>query len=59
MCVAAATCDLSTAVAMQACDLVTDLCPGTLHVKLVVWQLMLHLDGGLHFTHAMSICLQL
>ena len=56
---AAATGDLSTVVAMQACDLVTNLCPGTLHVRLVVWQMMLCLDGGLHTTHAMLICLQL
>ena len=39
--------------------LVTGWCPSTLHVKLVVWQLMLCLDGCLHTTHTQFNCLQL
>ena len=59
VCKAAAVDDLSTGLLCKLVTLVASLCPGTLDVRLVVWQLMLWLDGCLHTTHAMLICLQL
>ena len=41
VCKAAAVDDLSTGLLFKLVTLVTGLCPGTLHVKYVVWQLML------------------
>ena len=41
VCKAAAVDDLSTGLLCKLVTLVTGLCPGTLHVRLVVWQLML------------------
>ena len=41
VCKAAAVDDLSTGLLFKLVTLVTGLCPGTLHVKYMVWQLML------------------
>ena len=41
VCKAAAVDDLPTGLLFKLVTLVTGLCPGTLHVKYMVWQLML------------------